>query len=68
MHGLGGLWEIGFIIGALVLASALVWGMTSSSRRNRANDTTTEAATRANYENTDTYGGKETDLRKETRL
>ena len=67
MHGLGGLWEIGFFVGALLLGGAMVWGSMSNSRRKRANDQVTEAATRTNYDNTDTYADKEADLRSNVR-
>lgn len=67
MHGLGGLWALGFLIGAILVGAALVWGIVSYGRRNRRNEPITDAATRANYENTDTYGDKEAALRRQTR-
>jgi hypothetical protein len=47
--------EIGFAIGALILAAAIVYGATQYRRRNRANIPITEQATRALYANEDQY-------------
>lgn len=63
---MGGLWEVAFFVGAVILAAALVWGVMSYNRRNRANDPVTEEATRELYANTDTYGSKEDKLRGRT--
>ena len=48
-------WEIIYSLGALVLLAAIVWGVTQNSRRNRANDPITEAATRESYKNPEGY-------------
>jgi hypothetical protein len=44
-------WEILYIVGAVVLALALVYGLTRNLKRNRAQDARTEAATRDIYDN-----------------
>lgn len=43
-------WEIFFGLGALLLAAALIWGMTRNRTRNRANDPITEATTAEQYD------------------
>lgn len=62
----GGLWEVAFFVGAVVLLAALVWGVMAYNRRNRANQPVTEQATSELYANSDTYGDKEDDLRRRT--
>ena len=62
-----GLWELGFLIGAAVLLLALVWGVISYNRRNRANEAITEKATKELYADTDSYGEKEDGLRSRTK-
>ena len=47
--------EIGFFVGAVVLGAALAWGAFQYSRRNRANEPVTDAATRASYQDPDGY-------------
>ena len=63
---MGGLWEVGFFAGAVVLLAALVWGVTAYNRRPRSNQPVTDEATRTLYANTDTYGDKEDALRRRT--
>ena len=64
---MGGLWELAFFVGAMVLLAAMVWGVMAYNRRNRANAPITEKATRELYADTNTYGAKEEALRRETR-
>ena len=45
------LWGVGIV----VLLVVLIWGVSRNSRRNRALDPMTEAATRAEYDRPDTY-------------
>ena len=47
--------EIGFAIGSLLLALAMVFGAMQYRRRNRANIPITEQATRDLYDNEDRY-------------
>lgn len=56
----------GYFFGAVILLAALVWGVWSYNRRNPANASITEEATRELYANTDTYGDKEEKLRSRT--
>lgn len=63
---MGGLWELGFFVGAVILLVAIVWGVMAYNRRNRANEPVTEEATRQLYANTDTFGEKEEELRSRT--
>ena len=65
LNNLGGLWEVAFLAGALLLGAALVYGSMSYNRRNHANASITDKATRELYANTDTYGDKEAKLRSE---
>ena len=51
--------EVFYGIGAAVLLLALGWGLVQNKRRNRRNDPITEAATRAEYSNPETYGDAE---------
>jgi hypothetical protein len=46
----GGLLGMAAIVGVVLLGAALVYGMFQNSRRNRANDRLTEAATRDLYD------------------
>lgn len=64
---MGGLWELAFFIAAVVLLAAMVWGVMQYNRRNRANASVTDKATRELYADTGTYGAKEDQLRRETR-
>ncbi|TXH37922.1 MAG: hypothetical protein E6Q98_06295 [Rhodospirillaceae bacterium] len=48
-------WEIFFAIGALLLIGGLIWGVSRSKTRNRANDEITQEATRAQYEQPEKY-------------
>lgn len=64
---MGGLLEVAFFVGAVILLVALAWGVLSYNRRNRANEPVTENATRELYANTDTYGAKEAKLREDVR-
>lgn len=66
MNDIGGLLEVAFFAGAVVLGAALVFGIVSYNRRNRANEPITDEATRELYADTDTYGAKEDDLRSRT--
>lgn len=59
--------EFGFLIGAVVLLAALVYGVTANRRRNRANDAVTAEATRELYRDQDAYGEKEEELRGRTK-
>ena len=61
---MGGLWEVAFFAGAVVLLAALVWGVMAYNRRPRSNASITDEATRELYANTDTYGEKEDKLRR----
>ncbi len=63
---MGGLWEVGFFVGAMILLVAFIWGVVAYNRRDRANEPVTEEATRKLYANTDTYGEKEDELRSRT--
>ena len=47
--------ELTFGFGALLLMAVLVYGFVQWKRRNPANDTLTEAATREEYDHPDTY-------------
>ncbi len=58
--------EIGFFIGAAILLAAIVYGVVSSRRRNRANDAVTAQATRELYRDQDAFGEKEAELRAKT--
>ncbi len=56
--------EIGYAIGALILALAFAYGGMQYRRRNRANIPVTEQATRQLYANEDQYARKgESDMR-----
>lgn len=59
--------EILYGFGALALMAALVWGVVQYKRRNRANDAVTEAATRAEYNNPDTYEDRQDRFRDQVR-
>ena len=59
--------EIGFFAGAAILLAAMVYGVVSSRRRNRANDAVTEQATSELYRDQSSYEGKEDELRARTR-
>ena len=60
-------WELAYGVGALVLLAAIVWGVMQNSRRNRANDAVTEAATRESYKNPDGYQAERKDFEKQIR-
>lgn len=47
--------EATYRLGALIILAVLVWAILRVSGRNRANDTVTEAATRAELDQPDTY-------------
>jgi len=54
-------WEIFYILGAVVLAGAIAYGMIQYYSRNRRNDAITEEATRMEYDAPTAYkhGGRE---------
>ena len=58
-------WEIVYSVGALVLLAAIVWGVTQNTRRNRANDAVTEAATRESYKDPEGYKADRKDFEKQ---
>ena len=58
--------ELGFGLGRALLAG-LIWGYVSYKTRNRANDRLTDAATRALYDNPETYPDRGKDLEKRVR-
>lgn len=58
--------EIGFLVGAIVLLGAMIYGVTANRRRNRANDPVTDQATRELYRDQDAFGRKEDELRAKT--
>ncbi len=60
-------WEAGFIIGAVVLLAAMVYGAVANTRRNRANAPVTDQATRELYRDGDAYEKKEGEFRAQTR-
>ena len=60
--------EIGFAIGALLLALAMAFGAMQYRRRNRANIPVTEQATRDLYANEDLYARTgESDMREKVK-
>ena len=58
--------EIGFIIGIAVVGLAVVFGLVSYSRRNRANAPVTQEATRELYKDEDAFERKEGEFRART--
>jgi hypothetical protein len=60
-------WEIVYGLGTVILALALVWGLSRSRNRNRANDPIREAATRAEYESPDAYAEKSEAFKRQAR-
>ena len=59
--------ETGFFVGAVILLVAMIYGVWSYNRRNRANAPITDAATRELYRDQDAYGTKEAEFRSQTR-
>ena len=57
-------WELVYSIGALVLLCAIVYGVMQNTKRNRANDPITEAATRESYKNPEGYKEERKDFEK----
>ena len=49
MFDAGGLWSVMTVIGPIVLAGALIWGIVSYRQRSRASQAHTEAATKNLY-------------------
>ena len=60
-------WEVIYSLGALVLLAAIVWGVMQNSKRNRANDPVTEAATRASYKDPEGYDEERKKFEKQVR-
>ena len=60
-------WEVVYSVGALVLLGAIIWGVTQNTRRNRANDAVTEAATRESYKDPEGYKTERKDFEKQVR-
>lgn len=60
-------WESAYGLGALVLLIAIVWGVMQNTKRNRANDPVTEAATRESYKNPEGYKQEREEFKKDVR-
>lgn len=48
-------WEMLWLIGTVLLAGGLVYGLVSYYTRNKANDAITEQATKEQYQNPEAY-------------
>jgi hypothetical protein len=59
--------EVLYGVGAVILLAALVWGWANNKNRNRANDSVTEAATRAEYDHPETYAEDRRELERKIR-
>ena len=60
-------WELIYSLGALLLLGAIVWGVMQNSKRNRANDPVTEAATRESSKNPEGFKEERKEFEKQVK-